>query len=121
MMTGMKARFNGEYAAHSINLHPPSRGTSEVKYPLRGRWTAFHTTVGVPKIEENGVDPSSPVTFEILADGKSLWKSEPVTRREQFQTVTLRVDKVKTLLLRASSKDFNGSARAFYLEPLLIE
>jgi len=117
----VKLKLNGELVPHSIVLHPPPTGTSEVKYPLGGRWSVFRVTVGVPKIEDNGENPASALTFEILGDGKSLWKSEPVTTLDTFQTCTTKVEKVKALTLQVHCPDKSNWARAVWFEPILVE
>jgi NPCBM/NEW2 domain len=113
--------FNGLPAAHSIYLHVPTKGTSEISYRLDGKWTAFRATIGVPKIEENTGDPVSPLTFELLGDGKSLWKSEPVTKVEAFQLCEVKVEKLKTLTLRIHCPDKDNWGRTVWYEPILVE
>lgn len=118
---GAKVKRDGRLVPHSIHTYPPNSGTAEVRYQLAGRWVAFRTSVGVPKIEANTGDPASPLTFEVLGDGKSLWKSEPVTKIEAFQTCELNVSKVKVLTLLVHCPQENHWARAFWFEPVLIE
>ncbi len=117
----VKLKLNGVLAPHSILLHPPQRGSSQVSYPLGGKWTAFGATVGLPKIDEKTGDPESELTFEIRGDGKSLWKSEPVTKFETFQSCTIRVEKVKTLTLLTHCPGNNAWARCVWFEPILVE
>jgi hypothetical protein len=117
----VKYKLNGELVPHSINMVPPTKGTAQVKYPLGGKWTAFRATVGVPKIEDAAENPASALTFEVLGDGKSLWKSEPVTKLDEFQTCAVSVEKVKvlTLLIHAAGRYY--WARSVWFEPVLIE
>jgi hypothetical protein len=117
----VKLKLNGELVPHSIFLHPPPKGSSQVKYPLAGKWSAFRVTVGVPKIEDNAENPASALTFELLADGKSLWKCEPVTKLDTFQSCTLKVDKVKVLTLLVHCSDKANWAHAVWFEPILAE
>ncbi|WP_171469498.1 NPCBM/NEW2 domain-containing protein [Frigoriglobus tundricola] len=117
----VKYQVNGEFAPHSIFLHPPTKGTGQVKYPLGGSWTALRATVGVPKIEDNAGHPASALTFEVLGDGKSLWKSEPVTRWNEYQSFAVKVEKVKTLTLLVHSADQAEWARSVFVEPVLFE
>jgi hypothetical protein len=116
-----KLKLNGELAPHSILLHPPVKGASQVKYTLGGTSTAFRATVGVPKLEEEAGNPGSPLTFEVLGDGKSLWKSEPVTKVDTFQKCEVNVTKVKVLTLLVHCPEANFWARAVWFEPLLAE
>jgi hypothetical protein len=116
-----KYTVKGEPAAHSIYLHPPSKGTGQVRYPLGGKWTVFRATVGVPKIEDNAQDPQSALTFEVVGDGKSLWKSEPVTKLDTFQTCVVRVERVKTLTLLVHAAADAEWCRAIWFEPILAD
>jgi hypothetical protein len=117
----VKIKLKGEDVPHSIFLHPPDIGFSQVKYPLGGKWTALRATIGVPKIKDNHLDPLSPLTFEVLGDDKSLWKSDAVTKMDTFQTCTIAIEKVKTLTLRVHCPDKNGWACACWFEPILVE
>jgi hypothetical protein len=119
--TQIKIKIDGDLVPHSIFLHPPAKGFSQVSYPLGGRWKMFRSTIGVPKAEGNIEDPRSPLTFEVIGDGKSLWKSEPVTKREAFQTCTINIEKVKALTLRVHCENANNYAWAFWFEPILAE
>jgi hypothetical protein len=116
-----KIKLNGESVPHSIFLHPPEKGFSQVRYQLGVKWTAFRATIGVPKINDNFLDPLSPLTFEVLGDDKSLWKSEAVNKLDTFQTCTINIEKLKTLTLRVHCPDNNGYACAYWFEPILIE
>ena len=117
----VKYKLNGELVPHSIFLHPPDKGAAQVKYPLGGKWLVFKAIVGVPTIEEATPNPHSALTFEVLGDGKSLWKSEPVTKIDTFQTCTVRVEKVKILTLHVHAAGSSDWGRAVWFEPILIE
>lgn len=116
-----KLKMNGEYVPHSIFVAPQSKSAAQVRYSLGGRWAAFRASVGTPTIEEKTYPPSSPLTFEVLGDGKSLWRSKPVTQLDTFQTCELNVTNVKTLTLLVHCPDANNWARAVWFEPILIE
>ena len=119
--TGTKIKRDGLPVPHSIHMYPPSKGAAEVHYQLGGRWTAFRAAVGVPKIEDNAEPPASPLTFEVLGDGKSLWKSEPVTKLDTLQTCELNVSRLKVLTLLVHCPQDNHWARAVWFEPILAE
>jgi hypothetical protein len=88
---------------------------------LGGKWTVFQGSIGVPKTEDKAEDPASPLTFEVIGDGRSLWKSESVTKIDTFQKFTINVDKIKTLTLRVHCSDASNWAWSFWIEPVLIE
>ena len=116
----VKVEVNGAAIPHSIFLHPTSKAFSQVRYPLAGKYSFFRAALGVPNIRNQG-NPISPLTFEVLADDKSVWKSEPVTRKDEFQTCTIRVEKVKTLTLRVNCSGGDTNAWAYWIEPILVE
>ncbi len=114
-------KLNGEVIPHSIFLHVPEMDFAQVRYPLGGKSTVFHATIGDVKFRDDQTDPFSAMTFEVLGDDKSLWKSEPVTKMNSFQKCTISIAKVKTLTLRVHCKDNNGWGCAFWIEPILAE
>jgi hypothetical protein len=83
-------------------------------YTLRGN-------VGVPSIEEARNPPATPLQFEILGDGKSLWKSEPIQKLDAYETFQVKLEKVKHLTLRVHCPGPNAFARSTWFEPILIE
>ena len=116
-----KYKMDGAVVPHSIFMHPESRGEAAATYALAGKATVFRATIGVPVNDAAAVDPSSALTFEVLGDGKSLWKSEPVKTRNAFQTCTVVVEKVNKLTLRVQCPDSNGSAHAVWFTPIIVE
>lgn len=119
-INGNKIKKGGEFVPHSVFMIPPAKGSAQVKYALDGKQLAFRADVGVPAMEDSKDDPS-PITFEVLGDGKSLWKSKPVTKMDTFQTCVVRVEKVRALTLLVHAPDKADWARAVWFEPTLIE
>jgi hypothetical protein len=111
-------KMNGEVVPHSIFTHPDNNGESSVSYSLQAKYTILRAAVGIPNRTQPV--PASPVTFELLGDSKSLWKSEPVTNLDTFQDCTISVDKIKTLTLRVRCQN-NGHAHAVWFGPIVIE
>jgi hypothetical protein len=116
-----KIEVNGEPVPHSLFVHPTSKSYSQVRYPLGGKWKFFRASAGVPKIKDGQADPLSELKFEVIGDDKSLWKSELVTKKGEFQTCTVNVEKVKTLTLRVHCAAGDTNAWAFWIEPILVE
>ena len=86
-----------------------------------GKYVRLRAEVGVPKIEENAQDPQTPLVFEVLGDNKTLWRSKPVAKLDEFQSVDVKMEKVKILTLRVNCPEGNAWARAVWFEPMLIE
>lgn len=116
-----KFKLNGEPVPHSIFCHPDDKGGSSVSYSLPSKGiVAFRATVGIPKYIDGQPEPFSKATFEVLGDGKSLWKSEPVSSTESFQSCTIKLDKVKTLTLRTHCGNF-GWVHGVWFAPTVAE
>ena len=120
-LAGVKLTLDGKPVPHTIFLHPAANDHSEVSYDLGGKWTVFRAMVGVPKIDDNSGDPFTALTFEVVADGKSLWKSEAVKTREKFQEVAVPVEKVKVLTLKVHCPGSASWGCAVWYEPIVIE
>ena len=118
---GVKLKRDGEEIPHSIFLHPPTKGSSEVSYPLAGKKVAFRTAVAIIAIGDDARDPATATTFEVLGDGQSLWMSKPATKANTYETCELQLDKVKKLTLRVACPGPNTCARAVWYEPILAE
>ncbi len=114
-------KMNGELVTHSIFLHPTTNSHSSVSYNLAGKAVAFRTSVGIPKHADIAGAPASPLTFEVLGDGKSLWKSQPVSKLDTFQTCAVNVEKVKTLTLRVHCPGDQARAHGIWFGPILVE
>lgn len=115
------AVVDGRLVPHSVMMHPDVQTYANANFQLDGRSGVFHARVGTPKHDPTLGDPASPLTFEVLADGKSVWKSEPVTKVPTFQTCTVRVEKVKVLTLRVHCAEAHGGAHAAWLAPFVAE
>lgn len=116
-----KGQEDGRVVPHSILMHPDVQTYANASFQLDGRSGVFRARVGTPKHDPTLGDPASPLTFEVLADGKSVWKSEPVTKVGTFQTCTVRVEKAKVLTLRVHCAEAHGGAHAAWLGPFVAE
>jgi|SRR5579883_179916 len=114
-----RAKMDGEIVPHSIFLHAKEKSFSSASFNLGGKATIFRAVVGIPKQEFPGSE--TPLTFEVLGDGKSLWKSEPVQKLESFQTCTVRVDKVKILSIRVHCPGKHDYAHSTWFAPFIVE
>jgi hypothetical protein len=115
-----KFKINGEAIPHSIFMHAENSGEGSASYTLPAKILAFRASIGIPKYLDGQQDPASPVTFEVLGDGKSLWKSEPVAKLDAIQTCTVNLDKVKTLTLRVRCQDGHW-VHAVWFGPIIFE
>jgi len=80
---------------------------SEMHVALDGQGERFTAAVGVD--DEVGDNRREEVTFEVVGDGKSLWKSAPAKVKQPPQVVDVSVAGVKdlALLAKAASDDIS--------------
>lgn len=116
-----KIKKDDKFVSRSIFMHPSKKIGAQVKYTLGGKYLAFHASVGVPTVTDTVKPPADAVTFEVLGDGKSLWKSEPISKLDTFQTCLIRIEKVKVLTLLVHCPGSEVSARTVWFEPIVIE
>lgn len=114
-------KMKGEAAPHSLYIVPITRSHCELNYVLAGKYTRLIADIGVPKLEDFSENPASGLVFEVMGDGKSLWKSKPVTKLDEYQHLDVKLDKVKTLTLRVNCPGANAWARSVWFEPMVIE
>lgn len=116
-----KFKMNGDEVSHCIYMHPDGKAAAQANFPLAGRPTVFRATIGIPKHEEGQTDSASPLTFEVLGDGVSLWKSKPVAKLDTYEICTVKIEKVKTLTLRVHCPEHNGWAHSVWFAPIVLE
>lgn len=113
--------FKGHAVPHSIFLHASKQGTSQASFNLAGKYHTFRASVGVPKIEAATENPHSTLTFEVFADGRSIWKSKDVEKIEDHQDCEVNVERVKVLTLQVHCGGSNFWGRSVWFEPMLTE
>jgi serine/threonine protein kinase len=112
---GSKIKVEGKEYPKGIGMHPPGGNQAcSVKYRLDSRAVSLEATVA---LSEGFWAPASDVIFEVLGDGKSLWKSKPVNRgRRDHCEVNLKG--VRVLELRTSCGAPTG-CHAVWLDPIV--
>jgi hypothetical protein len=90
---GPGIRLGGQDYEHGICMVPRARLT----YDLGGRFDVFEAMVG---IDDRG-GPEANAIFRVLADGKPLFESEPMTLGKPPMAVKLQLQKCKQLVLEA--------------------
>ena len=92
-----------------------------MKYALDGRFDTFVTEVSL-----NDTSTRSPValTFSVYGDGELLWRSTPVTTRNQIQKCHVSVKGVKVLQLTVTNSPGDLSsvkgAHSLWLDPQVV-
>ncbi|EMI28571.1 Glycosyl hydrolase family 98 putative carbohydrate binding module [Rhodopirellula europaea SH398] len=101
--------LGGDYFAHGIYAHAPAKHV----YKLDGNWKRLRGRSGIQGNLFGQVD------FEIVGDGKSLWKATRVTAG-QGSAFDIDVSKVQTLTLKVNDGgNGRGGDWGIWVEPLL--
>lgn len=106
----------GKRAAKGLSMHPPSDDFSRVRYRLGGKAALFEATAAL----DDSVFLFGVVGFEVLGDGKLLWKSEPMRRKGMPQSCRVRVKGVDVLELRTTVQGNQTGAHAVWVDPVLL-
>jgi S1-C subfamily serine protease len=114
---GKECIVNGARAAKGLSTHPPHNGHASVKYRLGRKAYTFRTGVG---LLDSPDDAASPCTFEVLGDGRSLWKSKPIKSPKVTDECQLDLSGVDVLELRVSIPGDFGRARAIWVDPHVL-
>lgn len=101
---GLPMSLGGKPAERGIGL---SAGAT-LTYALDGNYRILILRLGVP----DGVLPTNPVRFTLIADGKELFKSNPLTTLDDPAVLTVPIADVKQLTIRldATLPDLPGGA-----------
>lgn len=114
----LRDNFRGISASRGLIVHPDGEpnGTCRVTYDLGGRYTNFK---GIALCRPNR---GSPISAEIVADGKSLWKSGDLTQlKSAGAPFDVDVRGVRQLTLIATSEKEMFAAHVLWKEPKLFE
>jgi hypothetical protein len=119
-------RANGKESPNGLSMCPDSDTYARVKYRLGKTAKTFLTSValndsagGAGRPPGEGRIPT-PLTFQVLGDGKVLWKSKPVDIARNVQECRVDVSGVEVLELRIVCPGSGVNAQAVWLEPRLL-
>lgn len=107
-------RVGGIAYVNGLSLHPPANGFSNVRYRLDKTAQTFHAEVA---INDSSSGPQSALMFEVVSDGKSLWRSQPLQARNKKLACQVDVAQVDILELRITSLGGSAMAHGVWLDP----
>lgn len=107
---------NGRHFEHSLGTHPRAGEGSRVVYSL-GR--SFKTLFGSVGVSDVGSPLRSTLTFEIIGDGRRLWRSSPINGPGRLLEFGVDVQGVDHLELVVHCPGDNHAAHAVWIEPRL--
>jgi len=110
-------RVDGTLSSRGLGMHPPNQGYAAAKYQLDGKALQFKSAMA---LNDSASPLVSTVIFEVLGDGKSLWKSAAIGKKGQVQECVVDVSGVQVLELRVISTGAYMGLHAVWLEPRLV-
>ena len=108
--------LGNKISPHGLAMHP-SQVDAQVTYRLNKKYVRFRTVGGINATSRKS---ESPLTFEVLGDGKLLWRSQPISAG-QTEPCDISVDGCDELRLQVHCAGNNGFAHAVWEEPQVFE
>jgi hypothetical protein len=109
-------RVKGTIAAKGLSMHPNDRHTTRAAFAIGGRASALRGSVA---LNDSQPDASDPVIFQVVGDGKELWRSRPIKRATGPEVFRVNVRGVKVLEVRATTQGAHWGAHAVWVDPAL--
>ncbi|MDB5318663.1 MAG: hypothetical protein JWN40_294 [Phycisphaerales bacterium] len=111
---GLPMNLAGAPCQHGLTLTAGGAAT----WNLAGRYRTFTFKCGVPQ----GILPTAPIRFIVLADGKELYKSRPQTSLDDPCSSSLSVKVITTLTLKVESTTPNPlPTPGLWADPALVK
>jgi len=108
-------KVQGKEYPHALSMHPPAKGISYAAYQLDGKCLELN---GAAAIWDNWPSKAI-VTFNVIGDGKLLWKSRPLQGAGAGQSFRVSLRGVKALKLVVECPGNNTNATAVWLMPAI--
>ena len=114
----IRSIIDGKKSPHGLYMHPGDgpNGDCFVKYSLPKGAKRFSATT---TLDQGGSFDHCGIGFEVIADGKSVWKSKTINKDNQFDKCDIAIEDCRNLELRTYTvtKAFGG--HAVWIEPCL--
>jgi hypothetical protein len=109
---------NGDSSPKGIGMHPPDNADAVVKFRLYREAAWFKAKAGLNDTAGRIV---SSAVFEVLGDGKPLWKSDPLDRAGRSRDCIVDVSDVDVLELRVHATGPGQELHAAWMEPRVLQ
>jgi alpha-galactosidase len=110
--------INGLLSPHGLGMHPNPGTYTRVRYRLAGKYKRFTSSVA---LNDSTGRCQSPLTFQVLGDGRLLWESAPVQKSRSKQDFSINVCGVQVLDLRVVAQDQSGAGHSIWFEPHVLK
>lgn len=113
---GSSIKIGGTASPFGLSVQPLPNSSSRLRYRLDGAFKRFKGSVG---LNDRSGESKTALAFEVLGDGKSLWKSQPVKALKDAEDFDLDISDIRELTLVVDCPGDNASALAVWVEPRL--
>ena len=113
-------RVEGLTASKSLALHAVSRGNAYVRYSLHGKFKRLTTFVAIND-SARASKQTSPISFQVIGDGKVLWDSKNLRGSGVYKKCDVRVKGVDELQLNVTCPGKFDYLHAVWLDPLVTK
>jgi formylglycine-generating enzyme required for sulfatase activity/WD40 repeat protein len=108
----------GKPSPNGLAMHPPKDGMARVGYNLGKQYQMLKGSAAIA--DSAGKESWTPLTFQVLGDGKVLWKSRELQKAGDDQAFEVSVQGVDRLELQVSCPGIHNQAHAVWLDPHLL-
>jgi hypothetical protein len=119
LLRGFKVAINGKNYPNAIAMCPVRESHGSISFRLGGKYQLLQT--GMAMDDSCAGLNKTAVTFEVLGDGKSLWKSPPVKEMKKIGECKVDIIGVDVLELRVNCPGDHDHVHAVWLEPEVLK
>lgn len=109
----------GRPSPNGLITHPKASGEARTTYRLDGKYRVLEGAVSINDSAGNRGRSTTPLTFKVIADGKTLWASKPLQHSTEVERFRVNVARARELVLVVECPRTDESAHAAWIEPLL--
>lgn len=112
----IRSIVDGRESPHGLSMHPGDgpNGDCFVKYTLPKGAVRFSATT---TLDQGGSFDHCGIGFEVIADGKSVWKSKAINKDNRFEECDVAIEDCRSLELRTYTVTAAFGGHAVWIEP----
>lgn len=121
--SNLHANVRGHPVPHAISMHPPSgkNAHARARFRIDAEFDVFACAVALNDTAKPALKPGTGAVFQVIGDGKLLWKSRTMDAAGDRDECRVSVFGVRVLELQTSVAGRDKSrAHALWVEPRLV-
>jgi hypothetical protein len=109
--------IKGVKSLHGIYMHPNHQEGARVVYLLP---RAYQSISGAVALKDSSTGAQNPLTFRIVMEGQTLWKSKPIQNYRDSEEFDVALPAAKKIELVVDCPGRAGRAHAAWVDPRLV-